>query len=108
MHRYHIDESLPIFVVLQTAADNDFDLRKYIDGISVNVELKAYGDPSASSAADSGGERSPSRNEDTVWSYEPDASNQPIILSREPEDSLPEQIWAVWILTAKISLLHMV
>lgn len=100
--RYVLDESITAYILLQTPNYDEACLKAYYSRLSVSLEVQAYGFPSRpSSDQNTPNERSPSGNENTLWSGSIDTSHHPTMIPQGKEERhLAEHVIAIW----KISL----
>ena len=100
-----IDESLRIYIILRTPYQDEATLKSYLNRLAVNLEIQARGSRLRSPGGhNTPRETSPSRTEDTLWSGNIDASEDPfIIVQEEEEHDSTRTILAIWTTRALLS-----
>ena len=97
IHRHALDESLPVHVVLESPHLEDDDVEERIRRLAINLELRAYGKAPAPNALSEGrDERSPSRNEDIIWSGKVETGDSPFIFGGKHTASGEEPVYTIW------------
>ncbi|KAL9071634.1 MAG: hypothetical protein Q9161_004059 [Pseudevernia consocians] len=100
-----IDESLRIYIILRTPYQDEATLKSYLNRLAVNLDIQARGSRLRSPGGhNTPRETSPSRTEDTLWSGNIDASEDPfIIVQEEEEHDSTRTILAIWTTRALLS-----
>lgn len=100
--RTFTDELLTVYVAFETVAEGK-TARELADCISVGLDLRAYGNaPKSVSVSEDTAERSPSRNEDIIWSGNIQSDVEPYVLL-EKASSERAKATLIWTCTVEIS-----
>ncbi len=81
------DENLPVYIVLCTPYRDEAHLKSFIARYTISLDVLAYGfQQRPPGGPDGSKERSPSRNEDELWSGVIDDSEEPITILQEENE----------------------
>ena len=106
IHRYILDETLPIYVVLQTPTQKIRDLERFTKRLIVSLELRAVGTTSDDSERPKGTEEiTQARQEDIIWKGTLVATEEPIVIEAHGhgDSNGHSKMLAVWETKASLS-----
>lgn len=97
-----LDESLSLYVLLQTEFEDEEHLRSHVSRLTINVDAHAYGtSPRPSAGQGASQESSLPRNEDIIWRGTVQTIEDPIIVLRgNDKECSNRQVVVVWRTTA--------
>ena len=106
IYRHHVDELLPLYVILQTSYQEQDDLNSYFDRLSISIELRASGSlqriPSGHNAQQGS---APVKQEDTIWADDCVAVEKPVVMtSYEKGEASSRLVFAIWEIKALLSM----
>lgn len=106
MSRCVLDELVSTYIVFQTTLFDESQFRSYLSRLSLTLEARAYGKTATSSSSQTtNAERSPSRNEDVIWSGNIETKDEPIIsIQASKENPAEHVVLTLWNVTIKLSV----
>ena len=92
------DENLPVYIALCTPYKDESHLKSLIARHIISLEVLAYGfQQRPPEGPDGSKDRSPSRNEDVLWSGVIDAPEEPIIIVQEENERVSgRHVLVIW------------
>ena len=104
IHRHRVDESLPIYLVLETSQCNVDHLRSFFPRLSILLELRATGSALRNSGDQNAAKAIPPvRQEDVIWKGSLVAAEDPVTIRLGDQEDPQDGLIFVWEVKIEIS-----